>query len=83
MTILLILLASFYLLVVSSIAVRWLAFFSRDSQLSRSEKQAGLLIIAIAATLWVFVVPFAYLELLGKLEHEQKSTLLSVSSLNH
>ncbi|MCY7323672.1 MAG: hypothetical protein LH660_18175 [Phormidesmis sp. CAN_BIN36] len=83
MTILLILLASFYLLVVPSLAIRWLAFFNRDSQLSRSEKQAGLLIIAIAATLWIFVVPFAYLELLRKLEHEQKNTLLSVSNLNY
>ncbi len=70
MAILLILIAAFYLLVVSFLAVRWLAFFKRDFQLSRLEKQGGLLIIAIAATLWVFVIPFAYLELLAKLERE-------------
>ena len=70
MAILLIPIAAFYLLVVSFLVVRWLTFFKRDFQLSRLEKQSGLLIIAIAATLWVFVVPFAYLELLAKLERE-------------
>lgn len=82
MAILLILLVSFYFLVVFFIAVRWLALFKRDSQLSRSEKRAGLQIIAISATLWFFVIPFAYLELLGKLERQKESTLLSVSDFN-
>lgn len=77
MAILLILIATFYLLVVSLLAVRWLAFLKRDYQLSRLEKQSGLLIIAIAATLWVFVIPFAYSELLAKLEREPMNHLPS------
>ncbi|WP_143162116.1 hypothetical protein [Phormidesmis priestleyi] len=66
MAILLILIAAFYLFVVAFLADFWLAFFKRDSQLSRSEKRSGLVIITIAAMLWIFVIPFAYLELLAK-----------------
>ncbi len=83
MTILLIVLAAFYLLVVFLLTIRWLAFFKRDSRLSSLEKQAGLLIIAIAVTLWIFVIPFAYLELLKKLEQEPEIPLLSASDLDY
>ena len=76
-------LAAFYLLVVSLLTIRWLAFFKRDFRLSSLEKQAGLLILAIAVTLWIFVIPFAYLELLKKLEHEPEIPLLSASDLDY
>ncbi|NDJ17044.1 hypothetical protein [Myxacorys almedinensis] len=54
----------------------WLTFFRRDEELSCEEKKLSWLVIAIATMLWPVVLPFAYLELMGKLKHSTKAARL-------
>ncbi len=68
---LLLLFIAFYSLLMPVLFVSWLGFFREDLDLSKSEKYLSMVVIAIAMLLWPIVLPFAYLELLGKF---QKST---------
>lgn len=68
---LLVLFTGFYVLVMPLIHRSWIIQLKRERELTRSEKQWGLLVITIATVLWVFVVPFAYLELLEKMNSSQ------------
>lgn len=64
---------AFYILLMPILFVNWLRFFRGDLDLTKSEKRLSRLAIAIAAVLWPFVVPFAYLELLGKIQRSEHS----------
>jgi hypothetical protein len=66
----------FYVLVIPILFSRWVSFFREDESLSGEEKKMSWLVIAIATLLWPVVLPFAYLELLGKLKRSTKTARL-------
>jgi len=53
-----------YLLITCYFATNWLKFFKRQPILSPEDKFLSLVILFIAITLWPFVVPISWLELL-------------------
>ena len=73
---LLLLSIAFYSLLMPVLFVNWLRFFREDLDLSKSEKHLSMVVIAIATLLWPIVLPFAYLELLGKFQKSARTTRL-------
>lgn len=67
---------SFYILVMPILFSTWMTFFRRDGEMSREERKTSWWVIAIATMLWPVVLPFAYLELLGKLKRSTKTARL-------
>lgn len=76
MQLLLLLPISFYCLLMPILFVNWLSLFQEDTELTKREKQLSMGVIAIATLLWQIVIPFAYLELLGKFQKSARTTLL-------
>lgn len=66
----------FYLLVMPILFSAWITFFRRDEEMSDEERKTSWFVIAIATMLWPIVLPFAYLELLGKLKRSTKTARL-------
>ncbi len=67
---------AFYSLLMPILFVNWLGFFREDLSLTKSEKQLSMVVIAIATLFWPIVIPFAYLELLGKFQRSARTTRL-------
>lgn len=45
--------------------------FEKNVEVTRLERQWGLRVITITSILWIFIVPFSYLELLEKVTSAQ------------
>ncbi len=73
---LLLLSAAFYCLLMPILFMNWLGLFQEDTELTQKEKQLSMGAIAIATILWPIVIPFAYLELLGKFQKSARTTRL-------
>lgn len=76
MQLLLLLPISFYCLLMPILFLTWLGLFQEDTELTKREKQLSMGVIAIATLLWPIVIPFAYLELLGKFQKSARTNLL-------
>jgi hypothetical protein len=61
-------LAFFYLLIAYFLFKAWLGFFLRDTSLTRRQRNVQLGLLIGITILWPLIVPFAYLELLSKIE---------------
>lgn len=66
--ILIALFTAFYLLMAIRFFRGWWVFFERDTNLSPSWTYLSIVILILASAFWPIVVPFAYLELLGKVQ---------------
>ncbi|PSB19000.1 hypothetical protein C7B65_13370 [Phormidesmis priestleyi ULC007] len=73
---LLLLFVAFYSLLMPILFINWLGFFREDLSLTKSEKRLSIVVIAIATLFWPIVIPFAYLELLGKFQRSARTTRL-------
>jgi hypothetical protein len=67
---------AFYFLLMPILLISWFNFFRQDDEMSRREKRLSIVVIAIATVLWPIVLPFAYLELLGKFKKSAKTAKL-------
>jgi hypothetical protein len=65
--------AAFYFSIAFVLFRHWLQAFHQDAALATSSHLWGWMLIAIAAVLWFFTLPCAYLELqrMAKLQHDQ------------
>ncbi|KAM3093262.1 hypothetical protein ACKFKG_19840 [Phormidesmis sp. 146-35] len=66
----------FYLGMMPILFIGWLGFFRQDADMSKEEKQVSLIVLTIATLLWPIVLPFAYLELLGKFKRATRTNRL-------
>ena len=71
MLIVLILFTGYYAIVTILLNRACTAVFKRDVEVTRLEIQWGLRVITITSILWIFIVPFSYLELLEKVTSAQ------------
>lgn len=71
MLIVLILLTGYYAIVILLLNRACTILFKKNVEMTRLERRWGLGVITITSILWVFVVPFSYLELLGKITSAQ------------
>jgi hypothetical protein len=81
MSILLTIIAAFYLLMMRTLLTKWIAAYQRGSRLSQSEKQSSYAVIAFATLLWPIVLPFAYLELLDNSQKTAQKAKLAETKL--
>lgn len=59
---------AFYLIMAVSFFKSWLLFFQQDTELSPKRTFFSWVVLTVVTLLWPVVVPFAYLELLRKLQ---------------
>lgn len=71
---LLILPIAFYLLLAPRFFQSWRLFFEQDTTLSPQDRVFSQVVLTIATVFWPLVVPFAYLELLHKVQREKAMT---------
>ena len=67
---------AFYSLLMPILFVNWFRLFREDLDLSKSEKHLSIVVIAIATLFWPIVIPFAYLELMEKLQRSTRTARL-------
>lgn len=76
---LLIFLIAFYVLLAPRFFRSWRLFFEQDTTLSPQERTFSQVVLAIATVFWPVVVPFAYLELLNKVQREKVAAPLQTT----
>jgi len=71
MLIVLILFIGYYAIVMILLNRACTTVFEKNVEVTRLERQWGLRVITITSILWIFIVPFSYLELLEKVTSAQ------------
>jgi membrane protein YdbS with pleckstrin-like domain len=77
--ILIALFVAFYLLMAIRFFRVWWVFFERDTNLSPNWTYLSIVILILASAFWPIVVPFAYLELLEKVQRNAAELEVEIS----